>query len=299
MKVRTKKRKRKPISSIGTHRLDPTRTITLRRSLERELAKRFARLRLDVYELLVTEDALGLRQGSGSMADLFAETKVERFVPVDNARWSFLSLPEKVKGFLSWLKDKIDRTLRGRSEEELLTRYAELGLRKGAARSFNDANRSEQVKAHLAERMDFYQGTREQFLRSAFTQPIAIDKIRLLAARSFTDLKNVTEDMSTKMSRILTDGLVQGKGPREVARDLAAQVDLSKERALLIARTEMIRAHADGQLMALEQMGVQEVGVQAEWSTTGDAKVCPLCKPLDGVIFTLEEAKGKIPYHPG
>jgi SPP1 gp7 family putative phage head morphogenesis protein len=96
----------------------------------------------------------------------------------------------------------------------------------------------------------------------------------------------------------LTDGLVQGKGPREIARDLNAQTDMGQERALTIARTEIIRAHAEGQLTALEDLGVEEVGVTVEWMITDDEALCPKCAAMQGVILKLSEAHGLIPAHP-
>ena len=36
----------------------------------------------------------------------------------------------------------------------------------------------------------------------------------------------------------------------------------------------------------------------AEWSTAGDDMVCPSCGELEGVIMTVKEARGLLPYHP-
>lgn len=120
----------------------------------------------------------------------------------------------------------------------------------------------------------------------------------MLAGRAFDELEGVTEQMATRMSRVLVDGLVQGKGPRDVARDLAREIDIGRGRAEVIARTELIRAHAEGQLEALDQLGVEEVGVAVEWVTAGDDRVCELCEPLEGVVMKLDEARGMLPRHP-
>jgi SPP1 gp7 family putative phage head morphogenesis protein len=68
-------------------------------------------------------------------------------------------------------------------------------------------------------------------------------------------------------------------------------------RARMIARTEIIRAHAEGQLDALEKLGVDKVGVMVEWSTAGDDRVCSLCMSLEGVVLKIKEARGLIPRH--
>lgn len=217
---------------------------------------------------------------------------------VNAHRWQFASDPEKIKQFKAWLKTQIIADITGKSERELWEAYTKEGLQKGAGRAFDDTRRPQRVRDQMAGRMDFYQGSRDEFLRSSFHQPVAIEKVQLLAARSFDELEDISTTMATRMTRHLTDGLVRGASPREIARDLDRDIEIGRGRALTIARTEIIRAHAEGQLMALEQLGVEEVGVAVEWSTAGDDKVCELCQPLEGVVLKLDEAKGMLPRHP-
>lgn len=212
--------------------------------------------------------------------------------------WRFRPSDEKVKAFQAWLKSQFGRQLRNRSVEELLRKYTEDGFKKGAGRAFDDAKRAERAIVQTPERLDFYNGTRDGFLRTAFGQPETVAKVKLLASRSYTDLEGVTEDMSVRMSRTLVDGLVQGQNPREIARGLDDDLDLGRGRAETIARTEIIRAHAEGTLDAFEDLGVEEVGVAVEWSTADDERVCPLCESLEGVVLKLDEARGMLPRHP-
>jgi SPP1 gp7 family putative phage head morphogenesis protein len=216
-----------------------------------------------------------------------------------NTRWEFHTDPEKVKAFQAWLRQQLDHTVRGLSQEELWKRYVEAGLKKGAARSFDDVKKP-YAKGYAADESTagFYKGSKEQFLKDSFRQPVAVEKAELLAGRAFDELENVTDDMSTKMSRVLTDGLVQGKSPEVIAKDLNREVDLGQKRSMLIARTEIIRAHAEGQLLAMENLGVDQVGVQVEWSTAKDELVCPECEDMEGTILSVEEAHGMIPLHP-
>ena len=234
------------------------------------------------------------------MADYFGYRYSRTPVSITkNARWAFHSTSQQVEAFQRWLAQRIqaDIYLGAKATEAAYWQaYVEEGYRKGAGRAFDDAN-----KAGLhttTEKLDFYRGTKEQFLRSAFGRPVAVEKVKLLASRTLTDLKGVTDAMATVMSRTLTDGLVQGKNPREIARDLTKALDsVGRTRALTIARTEIIRAHAEGQLDALEEMGVDEVGVMVEWATAG-FNVCPLCEAMSGSVMTIKEARGLIPRHP-
>jgi hypothetical protein len=59
-----------------------------------------------------------------------------------------------------------------------------------------------------------------------------------------------------------------------------------------------IHAHAEGQLDAFDRLGIKDLGIQAEWSTAGDERVCPLCQGYEGKIMPISEARGMIPLHP-
>ena len=220
---------------------------------------------------------------------------------VANQRWAALTNPQKVQAFQQWLVTQVQADIIATTAEGLdrayWQQYVEEGYRKGAGRAFDDT-RKVALSSDAQGVSDFYRGTREEFLRSAFAQPVAIEKVQLLTGRVFTDLKGVTEAMATVMTRTLADGLVQGDNPRKIARDLNRNIDaIGKRRAQLIARTEIIRAHSEGQLDAFENLGVEKVGVMAEWSTAGDDRVCPLCQPLEGTVMTVKEARGILPRH--
>ena len=235
-------------------------------------------------------------------------------VPTANTRWKFATSPEKVKAFQDWLRTQLQSTLTGKTDEELWRKYAEDGFRRGAGRAFDDVKQSQLRKEHpelftpeaQGSLRDFYQGSKEEFLRSSFARPVAAEKIELLAGRAFDDLEGVTDDMALRMSRVLTDGLVTGAGPHEIARDLNDEIDIGRGRAEMIARTELSRAHAEGQLMALGDLGVEEVGVAVEWLTSGlgvtakgNPSPCERCAAMQGVVMKLDEATGLIPLHPG
>lgn len=285
---RRKLLKKLPANKRPTFRhVDPTLTYTLRRAFSARVKNAFGRLKSAVFQAIEREDSLGLLLDTLSKA------------PVRNANWRFMSSPQKVEAFRRWLRQQLTSLVAGKSQEELWRAYVEQGFRKGAGRAFDDAKVAERAISYGGkEKLDFYNGTREDFLKSAFGRPVAVEKVKLLTGRAFDELNGVTEQMATRMTRVLADGLVQGKGPRDVARDLSNEIDIGRDRAEVIARTEIIRAHAEGQLEALDQLGVEEVGVAVEWATAGDDKVCELCEPLEGVVMKLDEARGMLPRHP-
>jgi hypothetical protein len=225
-------------------------------------------------------------------------------------RWQFHSTEQKLVAFREWIKRQAALHLIGEHLEEnaWYNRYIMDGFRRGAGRAFDDTRpqvREWQDSPEARQRLDFYDGTREEFLRSSFNWPTSREKVRLLASRTFIDLKGVTDGMAVRISHSLVDGLTKGDNPRVIARELVKAVNVSKARAMTIARTEIVRTHAEGQLQAFVSLGVTEVGVMAEWHTSGlgitklgNPSPCRLCQPMSGVVMTVAEATGLIPRHP-
>ncbi len=260
---------------------DPSRTTLLRRRLANAMKTRFRRLRQAIRELVVTDDALGLVLG----------TPVEMQV---RQAWRFQTDSNKVISYRKWLQGQVDEkilTVGGVDGKPWTSDYVEHAYKKGMGRAYGDVTRLE---------AGIFEGTREQFLQDAFNAPEMLSKIELVSTRAFTQLRGVTDAMSQQMSRILADGLAAGKGPAAVARELTDNVTkLTNTRALVLARTEIIHAHAEGQLDGFERLGVKEVGIEAELSTAGDDLVCERCSAVesDGP-YLVKKARGMIPVHP-
>lgn len=217
-----------------------------------------------------------------------------------------MSDPDKLKAFAAWVKKLLTSEIVGKTEDELWKRFVQQAFEKGAGRSFDDV-RMPQLRKDSPELFlpggsesisDFYRGSKEEFLRSAFGRPVAIDKVKLLAARTYGDLKTVADGMENKLRQALISSFARGEGVRQLTKDIAKFVDGGLASAERIARTEVTRAHAQGQLMALRQMGVQKLGVSVEWSTANDTSVCELCRPLEGVVLDIDEAEEMLPRHP-
>lgn len=279
-------------------RLDPTRTGSMVRAFLAKVRRQFAELRRAVIDLVDGEDAFGLRPPTfpGLPRRLVGNDGSALLVNGPVRRWAFQTTPQQLAQFEKWLDSQFASQINGAGQAALWHKYVEDGYRKGAGRAFDDVNRSEKALAAGQQRLDFFKGTRDEFLRQSFAHPVSIERVQTLAGRAIDELKGVTGGMAVTMKRVLTDGLVQGKNPRDVARDLARQVEIGRTRAERIARTELIRAHADGQLDALKSLGVENVGVMAEWLSSADA--CEACAQLSGVVMTITEAQGLIPRHP-
>jgi SPP1 gp7 family putative phage head morphogenesis protein len=271
--------------AINLLKRDPTRTTMLRKKFVGEMNKRFRALRGAVNKLVVTDDVFGLKLSTPFTTNIEAQA------------WRFRTDSQKLNSFNSWFKGQVDEgilTVTGPKATPWTSGYVESAYKKGVLRAYTDT-RAEA----LAENLDFYEGTKAQFLQDAFGGPEAISKMALLNTRVFEELKGISAAMSQQMSRVLADGIAQGQNPVEIARTLNKTITgITRKRARVLARTEVIHAHAEGQLDSFERLGIEEVGVMVEWSTAGDDRVCPKCEAIEGEIMTVAEARGQIPLHP-
>ena len=258
---------------------DPSRTKLIRDSTSRDMRVRFNRLLKAIRKLIVDEDALGMS----------SKNKLTM-----NTRWQFRSDEQKITEFDKWLQDMFSKEiLVGLKNANGVIEWIEKAYTKGAEAAFKAVRK---VRADLP--IDIFKGAQAEFIRSHVTGPVALKKLKLLQTRTLTDLKNVNADMARRLENVLVDGLVQGKQPYELIPDIKKAIGVNEFRAETIARTEIVRANAEGNLDALEALGVDEVAVLVEWSTAGDQRVCSLCKALEGVTLKLKEAHNLIPRHP-
>lgn len=265
-------------------RTDPSRTTMLRKKYMADMQRRFKTVSRAIQRLVVDDDVFGLIK---SVPLTFMQAK---------QAWRFNSDANKVKAYRKWLQQQIDAKILTVDTfgKPWTATYAESAYRKGMMRAYTQIHSTE-----LAKSVDFYEGSKAQFLKDAFAQPAVLSKIELMYTRAFDELKGVTAAMGQQMSRTLANGLIKGQGPRAIARELRKNVSgITKQRALVIARTEVIMVHAEGQLDAFEMLGVEEVGIMAEFSTAGDDRVCEQCGSLEGQVMTIAEARGIIVVHP-
>lgn len=261
--------------------LDPTRTTGLQRRFIAEMERRLNRLKREIVQLVVVEDAFGLKAAP------------QQFTR--NTRWKFRTDADKVTAFQEWFQERVNAGVLSVdvSGDPWTAEYVHSAYRQGVIRAFIDARPELRTATS-----DFFSGSQAQFLRDAFNQPQAVSKLQLISTRAYDELRGVTQTMAKDMSRVLADGLSAGRSPRDIARTLAREVDVGRVRARRIARTEIVHAHAEGQLDGLEKLGVEEVGVLVEWSTAGDNRVCPQRSSMQGVVLAIKKARGLIPRHP-
>lgn len=279
------------VEIVTMARRDPTNTAGVRRAFEAEIRRRFARLIRELREVLPQ------MLGAEPMAIISHADGSAFGAPAFDAsgRFMFPRRAEKAAEFMRWLRRQARKDVLGISEgadvrssaaDAWSSTYIETAYQKG----IRDAGAKLKRGGAKVE---------ESWMTGAFNRPVHADRVGLVYTRTFTELYDVTEVMARKMSEVLAMGMAEGRSPLDIADMLTDRVrKIGVTRARLIARTEIISSHADATLNAYEEAGVEGVEVEAEWSTAGDARVCPACSANEGRVFTIRESRGMIPLHP-
>lgn len=258
-------------------RTDPTGTGAIRKQWEREIVRRFRRLRAEIVEAVARLNVFGLAQD-------------QQLAP---RAFQFSSSKEKIEAFMDWLRGMEEEGILGMvrgstiamsSDQSWMNTYIDSAYRKGLRDGGEKLGRGPLSTGPIS---------------SAFNRPIHADRVGIIYSRAFTNLLGITDAMDQKISSVLATGIAEGRGPQAIARSLVEQVDnVGIVRARTLARTETINAHAEATLNLFEEAEVQGVEIEAEFTTAGDESVCPECEELEGRVMTISEARGIIPVHP-
>jgi len=239
---------------------------------------------------------------------------IRAFAVLDPGRraFAFRSSGEKIAGFMSWLDDMVrDEILevyyQPRVGSSIQSAWSNIYIDSAYQQGIRKA-RSQMAQAGIdVPSLDAIGG-----MGAVFNSPFHADRVGILYTRAFGDLKGITDAMEGQVSRILSQAMAEGKHPREMAKLLTRTItgpvgDLSltdtlgrfipaQRRASMLARTEVIRAHAEAQLQEYENFGQFDVFADVEFRTSGNA--CPICEELEGRVYTTKQARGVIPVHP-
>lgn len=252
---------------IHTHALDPTRTTMLRRDYVRAFEARFSLLRGALAGLVA-----GGFFGSGPevLLELAAIELFAQAVQAETERLVWETDPEAGDPGGGWL-----------------LRFVAAAVGKGLLHADNSLSGAGYALLPSASGgVSLFQAT--------------IDR---LAAENFELVRGATADMVAGIRGALVDGVGQRLTTDELAALINGRVDaIGLNRARTIARTEVVRAHAEATLDRLEQHGVGGVSALVEWD---EGQHCPICTALQTAdngygpgVYTVAQARGIIPVHP-
>ena len=152
-------------------------------------------------------------------------------------------------------------------------------------------------------------------IRLGMLAPHAVDLLRSLRTGTRNEIVNLTTNFRTDVSQIVSRGLQQGltnsqitgnieylishKGKHTDIVDTLGRKYSTRDIATSLARTEVVRAYNQSLLDTYETFGITQVSGVAEFrlTTAGDKKVCPVCRSLEGTVYSIAEAKGILPVH--
>lgn len=168
---------------------------------------------------------------------------------------------------------------------------------KGQARAYDDQRGLDAIAATTKEQKAVALSAKKEFVAGYANNPEHRERLDNLISRVELELQNLAIRLAMSLTRAYLDQLVMNYTRKQLAA-FAEQIGKSITDAERIARTEIIRAHAEGVLDAYERLHVGKVKVLIEWTTAGDNKVCPKCKALEGITLWIHEARGMFPRHP-
>lgn len=103
--------------------------------------------------------------------------------------------------------------------------------------------------------------------------------------------------LKSEISKLLQTGMIQGRHPDVLARELRKQIDVSRFNSERLMRTEMARVQTEAQMQSFERYGFEEY----EYMACHYGDVCAACKALDGKHFKTKDAmpgENAPPMHP-
>lgn len=101
-----------------------------------------------------------------------------------------------------------------------------------------------------------------------------------------------TQYLANSLDTLLTQSVINGRHPNDVARELRRQFDVSQKQAERLMRTESARVHAESAVKSMEKNGVTKY----EW--VSEPSACKICSPLNGKTFEVKGAEFGNVNHP-
>lgn len=96
-----------------------------------------------------------------------------------------------------------------------------------------------------------------------------------------------TDRLADTAQELVTKALMSGESNTKTSRKLADLFEVEKYHATTLVRTETAHIHAQADLKAYSDLGIEEY----KYLATLDYKTCSRCQPLDGMVFKRSEAK--------
>lgn len=258
--------------SSNLFRIDPTRTVTLRRGWLTAFRKRIRAVKQALVTEIVTKDLFALSPSRPFTLNTSSDD-------VDRLR----SQTEKVVE-----EQMSEKTLDG----PWYVRWLRQAYSKGMGSAYQQAKKGQQTGDAATRAVD---AAREA--GNVERQPASKNVFAKIVQRTAEAIKTLGQAIVNAVVRVASS-FTSGSKEKLASETLAAVDSTTDTKVAQIVNSEVVAAHAAGQLDMATFLGVTEVAVEAEFVTAGDKSVCKRCQALAGNVYTVDEARGLIPVHP-
>ncbi|MBE9172877.1 minor capsid protein [Cyanobium sp. LEGE 06143] len=127
---------------------------------------------------------------------------------------------------------------------------------------------------------------------SALAVGVPLESAVAMARESRRYLQRHGEEFANTAAELLTSGILEGRSNQEIERVLRSRLDVVKNAAEVIVRTESIRAYSAARHDRFKAAGIDYV----QYWATADDRTCPICRPRAGLKYRVGELQ--LPVHP-
>jgi SPP1 gp7 family putative phage head morphogenesis protein len=251
----------------NTLREDPTRTATLRNRLVSQINRRYNALKGGVNKTIIENKVFLVNIDAAEPADFEGKSQSERMIE-----------------FERWLGEAIFALIIVKELDNTIPSYASHWFTGPIWQSY--VRGAEKQNRKLSNIFTPEIVPKRNISKSSTHQ----NKVKIILARDFEQLKGITETMSQQIMRELSEGLLNGDSPRVIARAINDRIDkIGKVRSRLLARTEIVFAHNSAAIQEADIIS-GEIGepIYHEWVDSEDSLVRPEHRLRDDKIYTSE-----------
>jgi len=153
----------------------------------------------------------------------------------------------------------------------IVRRYTSIAYMKGAEKAVADLKRAR------------YE------ISFAYT-PSDLKSVEMMIDHNLIMVQGMSDDMKKEVMRVLSTGLLEGQGNEKIAKAVVERIGVSKNRAMMIARTETIRSYNQASVERYKSAGLE----QWRWITAMDERACEECMSKDNEIYDFGDEQPPI-----